>query len=54
MSDAIENERLVSATPEPEEDVAERAIRPDNLDDYIGQVAVKKQMRIFIAAARTR
>jgi Holliday junction DNA helicase RuvB len=54
MSDALENERLVSATPEPEEDVAERAIRPDNLDDYIGQVAVKKQMRIFIAAARKR
>ncbi|MDP6436800.1 MAG: Holliday junction branch migration DNA helicase RuvB [Gammaproteobacteria bacterium] len=54
MSDALENERLVSAAPEAEEDIAERAIRPDRLDDYVGQVAVKKQMRIFIAAARQR
>jgi Holliday junction DNA helicase RuvB len=54
MSDAAENERLVSAIPEPEENVVEHAIRPEKLDDYIGQEAVKRQMRIFIAAARKR
>jgi Holliday junction DNA helicase RuvB len=54
MSDVAENERLVAATSEPEEVIADRAIRPGKLDDYIGQGAVKKQMRIFIAAARKR
>ena len=54
MSDAAENERLISAVPEAQEDVVDRAIRPEKLDDYVGQEAVKKQMRIFIAAARQR
>jgi len=54
MTDAAENERLISAVSEPEEDMVEQAIRPESLDDYVGQEAVKKQMRIFIAAARKR
>jgi Holliday junction DNA helicase RuvB len=54
MTDAAENERLISASNAPEEDYLEQTIRPDTLDDYIGQEAVKKQMRIFIAAARKR
>jgi Holliday junction DNA helicase RuvB len=54
MSDAAENERLISAVPEPEEELVDRAIRPQKLDDYVGQAAVKRQMRIFIAAARQR
>ncbi len=47
-------ERLISMTGEPEEAALERAIRPGSLADYVGQEAVKQQMRIFIAAARQR
>jgi len=32
----------------------DRAIRPKNLSDYVGQPTVREQMEIFIQAARTR
>ena len=54
MTDAAENERLISAHSEADEDHIEPGIRPESLDEYVGQEAVKKQMRIFIAAARKR
>jgi Holliday junction DNA helicase RuvB len=54
MVNPAEPERLISPLPNASEDNVERAIRPDRLDDYVGQEAVKKQMRIFIAAARKR
>jgi len=49
-----EQDRLVSVVGQPEEEALERAIRPARLDDYIGQSAVKRQMRIFISAAAQR
>jgi Holliday junction DNA helicase RuvB len=49
-----EQDRLVSVVSQPEEEAIERAIRPSRLDDYIGQAAVKRQMRIFISAAAQR
>jgi len=54
MTDPAENDRLIDANSLSEEELAEQAIRPGSLDDYVGQDAVKKQMRIFIAAARKR
>jgi len=54
MSDPAESDRIISPLQDATDDTAERAIRPDRLDDYIGQEAVKKQMRIFISAARKR
>ncbi len=48
------DDRLIAATGNADEAALEHAIRPDSLDDYIGQEAVKQQMRIFIAAARKR
>ena len=54
MTDPAQNERLISALTEPEEERVEQAIRPASLDDYVGQEAVKKQLRVFIAAARKR
>jgi Holliday junction DNA helicase RuvB len=54
MTDAAENDRLISGSGEPAEEVLEQSIRPESLDDYVGQTAVKKQMRIFIAAAKKR
>ncbi len=49
-----EGERLISADLGPAEEAIERAIRPLRLDEYVGQEAVKRQMRIFITAAKNR
>lgn len=51
---SIENDRLISPTLAPQEQSVDRAIRPLVLADYIGQDDVKKQMDIFISAARNR
>ncbi len=53
----LESDRLVSAAPEmdaPIENEIDRAIRPKQLDEYIGQEPIRKQMSIFIQAARKR
>jgi len=58
MSDAIaeeitSDERLSS--PEiQEEDFAEAKIRPDTLDEFIGQDASKENLKIFVEAAKKR
>ena len=51
---ALELERTVSPAPRPEEDAAERAIRPRRLAEYVGQTQVKRQLEIFVSAARQR
>jgi len=50
MSDV---ERLVSAK-RGDEDVAELALRPQTLDDFVGQKQVRENLKIFITAARAR
>lgn len=51
----MNQDRLVSPTNVlPEEEAVDRALRPKTLNDYIGQVAVKEQMGLFIQAARER
>ncbi|MGE3465188.1 MAG: Holliday junction branch migration DNA helicase RuvB, partial [Pseudomonadales bacterium] len=53
---SIEPDRLVS--PAGRADAAEvrveHALRPERLAEYVGQVAVKEQLAIFIEAARNR
>ena len=51
---SIEPDRLVSPAADNQEVRLDRALRPENLQDYIGQVAVKEQMEIFIQAALQR
>ncbi|MGB5166104.1 MAG: Holliday junction branch migration DNA helicase RuvB [Woeseiaceae bacterium] len=51
---AIEHDRLTSAEPRSDDKAFDRAIRPKTLLDYVGQPDVKKQMGIFIEAARRR
>ncbi len=49
------NPRII--TPEPvskQEEVIERALRPKQLDEYVGQEKIRAQLEIFIAAARMR
>jgi len=51
---SIEHDRLTSAAPAADDVVFDRAIRPKKLADYVGQPDVKKQMGVFIEAARRR
>ena len=50
----LEESRIVDTHVEKDEVVAENAIRPNQLSEYIGQVKVCEQMEIFITAARQR
>ena len=49
-----EEDRLISPDLVANDQSLDRAIRPLTLSDYIGQAEVKKQMSIFIDAARNR
>ncbi len=50
----IEQDRVISTSPQREEEAYDRAVRPKTLADYVGQRAMKAQMEIFIQAARQR
>lgn len=51
----IETDRLISAAqPAKEDEAIDRAIRPKQLADYVGQPAVREQMDVFIEAAKKR
>jgi Holliday junction DNA helicase RuvB len=54
MSEQAQGDRLISPLNEPDDDRVERAIRPERLRDYVGQEPVKKQLRVFIEAAKQR
>jgi Holliday junction DNA helicase RuvB len=49
MSDA----RMVSAAPAAE-DAAEASIRPQSLDEFVGQQQLRDNLKVFITAARAR
>ncbi len=48
------NDRVVGAGADREDAAIEASIRPKRLDEYLGQEAVREQMKIFIEAARKR
>jgi Holliday junction DNA helicase RuvB len=51
----IETERLISGTSEStQEAVLERALRPAQLSEYVGQEKIRDQLSIFIEASRRR
>jgi len=51
----IEADRLISGAPaSPQEDGEERALRPRQLSEYVGQTKIREQLAIFIEAARNR
>ena len=50
----MENERITSAAAKSGEGKIETGLRPQHLDDYIGQQGVKENLKIFIEAARLR
>lgn len=49
-----EQARIIDAHSIGEEQVVERALRPKQLDEYIGQTKVREQLEIFISAAKSR
>ncbi|HLI21901.1 MAG TPA: Holliday junction branch migration DNA helicase RuvB [Stellaceae bacterium] len=53
MSDAPSSGRVVGAARK-EEDAGEASFRPLTLDDFVGQQAVRDNLRVFIAAAQQR
>ena len=54
-TDKLAAERIIAATPaSSHEEAFERALRPRQLDEYVGQEKVRGQLEIFIQAARRR
>lgn len=47
-------ERIIQPEPVPEEIPTEIGLRPRSLDEYVGQEELKRNLRIFIEAARAR
>ena len=55
QTDNFTEQRIIAATPEsPREEAIERALRPKQLDEYVGQEKIRGQLEIFITAARQR
>ena len=51
----MEPQRLVDPlSGSPNEEVVERALRPQRLADYVGQAKIREQLEIFVTAARNR
>ena len=46
--------RMIAPQAKPGEKTTDAALRPQNLDDYLGQEEVKERLRIFLDAARAR
>jgi Holliday junction DNA helicase RuvB len=49
-----ETGELTNAGPEPEERVLEAALRPKNLDDFVGQHRVRQQLSLVLEASKIR
>jgi Holliday junction DNA helicase RuvB len=50
----ITEDRLLSGAPDPEDLGVEQSLRPQRLDEYIGQGKILENLRVFIRAARER
>ena len=48
------NDRIVSGSAGNAETIFERALRPKQLDEYVGQTKARDQLEIFISATRAR
>jgi len=55
LSINFSEQRIIAATPvSVNEEAIERALRPKQLDEYVGQEKIRGQLEIFITAARQR
>jgi len=53
-SSGAHEERLVVGTASTDDNLLERALRPKQLDEYVGQQKARGQLEIFISAAKQR
>lgn len=55
QTDNFTEQRITAATAaSPNEEAIERALRPKQLDEYVGQEKIRDQLQVFITAARNR
>ncbi|RPI73939.1 MAG: Holliday junction branch migration DNA helicase RuvB [Desulfobacteraceae bacterium] len=54
LSDDFKEERLSDPEPQPDEISVDISLRPHTLDEYVGQENVKRNLRVFIEAAKNR
>ena len=55
QTDDFPEARIIAATPaSANEEAIERALRPKQLDEYVGQEKIRDQLDIFISAAKKR
>jgi len=47
-------ERIIDPEPQIDEISTEVSLRPATLDEYVGQEELKKNLRVFVEAARGR
>ncbi len=48
------SEALTAAAPDPDDKAIEAALRPKNLDDFVGQKRVREQLSLVLEASRLR
>ena len=49
----MRDESVLAVTPLPEDDATEATLRPQTLDDFVGQTMLKERLLISLDAART-
>ena len=47
-------ERIIDPVPQTDEEPSEISLRPQSLDEFVGQEAIKRNLRVFIKAAKGR
>ncbi len=47
-------ERIIDPVPQTDEEPSEISLRPQSLDEFVGQDAIKRNLRVFIDAAKGR
>jgi Holliday junction DNA helicase RuvB len=47
-------ERIIDPVPQTDEEPGEISLRPQSLDEFVGQEAIKRNLRVFITAAKGR
>ena len=50
----MSDKRIIKTEVTTEDKVVEKGLRPQNLDDYIGQEAIKEKIKVYIEAAKNR
>lgn len=50
----MEDERIITSTLDISEAESENTLRPQTMDEYVGQDKIKKNLKVFIKAAKSR